>query len=158
MGTNPGTASYSKRQAKRAGGGAGGGAGAGAGAGGGAGTASPFSQTDANAARTLVQQVTNSGRMGLRLRDVTPQEVRQEVMGFSNPKLNTRLMNMEARARTMNGLIDNVNDLSQKPLPADVAARLDASRRTAQLSMIGYNRQINGIQREIANRGDGIQR
>lgn len=147
MGTNPGTASYSRRQARRAG------AGGGAGGGGGAGTASPFSPTDVNAARTLVAQVDTSGRMGLRLRDLTPQDVRQEVIGLSNPELNTRLMNMEARARTVNSLLNNVNDLSQRPLPPDVANRLRASRQTAQLSTIGLNRYINGINTELRQRG-----
>lgn len=129
------------------------GAGGGAGGGGGAGTASPFSPTDVNAARTLVAQVNTSGRMGLRLRDLTPQDVRQEVIGLSNPELNTRLMNMEARARSVNGLLNNVNDLSQRPLPPELATLLSASRRTAQLSTIGLNRYINGINTELRQRG-----
>ncbi len=149
MGTNPGSASYSRRQARRVG--AGGGAG---GAGGGvAGANSPFSPTAVSSANLLVTQMNTSARQGLRLRDLTPQDARQEVSRLTTPELNTRLMNTEARIRTVSGILDDVNTLSRAPLPPQSSTRLRAARTTGQLSIIGLNRYANAINSELTSRG-----
>jgi hypothetical protein len=147
MGTNPGSASYSRRQARRAG------AGGGAGGGGGAGTASPFSPTAVSSANLLVTQMNTSARQGLRLRDLTPQDARQEVSRMTTPELNTRLMNTEARIRTVSGILDDVNTMSRAPLPPQSSTRLRAARTTGQLSIIGLNRYANAINSELMSRG-----
>jgi hypothetical protein len=147
MGTNPGSASYSKRQAKRAG------AGGGAGGGGGAGTASPFSPTAVSSANLLVTQMNTSARQGLRLRDLTPQDARQEVSRMTTPELNTRLMNAEARIRTVSGILDDVNSMLRANVPIESTVRLRAARNTGQLSIIGLNRYANAINSELMNRG-----
>jgi hypothetical protein len=149
MGTNPGSASYSRRQARRVG--AGGGAG---GAGGGvAGANSPFSPTAVSSANLLVTQMNTSARQGLRLRDLTPEDVRQEARTMTTPELNTRLMNTEARIRTVSGILDDVNSMSRAPLPMETAMRLRAARTQGQLSIIGLNRYANGLNAEIVSRG-----
>jgi hypothetical protein len=149
MGTNPGSASYSRRQARRVG--AGGGAG---GAGGGVtGGASPFSPTAVSSVNLLAAQMMTSSRQGLRLRELTPQEARQAVSGFTDRELNTRLMNTEARIRDVSGILDDVNSLSRAPLPPQLNDRLIATRRQGQLSIIGLNRYANAISAEIASRG-----
>lgn len=154
MGTNPGTASYTRRQARRAEARALRDAGGAGGAGGGVADATqPISPTAVSSVNLLVTQMNSSARQGLRLRELTPQDARQEVSRLTTPELNTRLMNTEARIRTVSGILDDVNSLSRANLPPQLNDRLIATRQQGQLSIIGLNRYANALSAEIVNRG-----
>lgn len=146
MGTNPGTASYSKRQAKRAG------MGGIASGPGGSGPVNVFGATRIQAANLLVANMNNSTRYGLGLRDLSPEDIRQEARTMTTPELRTRLMNSDTRIQNVAGLINGVDDLRRNPLPIQTANRLDAARRQGQLALIGLNRYKLGIRQELRDR------
>jgi hypothetical protein len=150
MGTNPGTASYSKRQAKRAGGS--GGAGGGTEGGQSAGTESPFNQANVNAARTMISQSRTSAMQGLRLRDLPANEIRREARALNDQELSTRISNIQASSLNNSRLQTRVRGLQSNPLPPDVRARLTRENRSLGRSINGLNRYARGLGAEQARR------
>lgn len=150
MGTNPGTASYSKRQAKRAearaiaGGGAEGGQGAG--------TQSVFDDANVSAARGIIAQTRISAMQGMRLRDLSAIDIRREAQSLSDRELSTQISNINARSLDNSRLLERANALQSRPLPLDVAQRLTREKLTLGRSINGLNRYARGLETEQARR------
>lgn len=128
-----------------------------AGGGGGAGTASPL-QT----ANSLATAMNNSARTGLALRQLTPQEAREQVSRLTTPQLNTLLTSTEDRMQRVSDILGDVNAMISAPLPPPSTSgvtvsnpamfRLRASKLNGQGSMIGLNRYANAINGELRSR------